>query len=93
MEDLAATLLQRVNREAAQQLGVEVGGLLRQDFAGEGDVTDLADAAGIHEECDVGAARADGGQSFRGVADVGKVSLFADGFFRQADDAFQQNFV
>src|SRR5579864_4745359 len=47
--------VQRINRQAAEQLGIEVGGLLRQNFPGERDVTDLLDPDGIHQEYGIGA--------------------------------------
>src|SRR5208283_559545 len=43
-------LLQRINREPAQQLGVEIGGLLGQHFSGKGDIANLFHAYRIHQE-------------------------------------------
>ena len=47
-------LVEGIDRQSAEQLGVEVGGFLGHDFAGEGNVADLRHAAGIHQESDVG---------------------------------------
>src|SRR5215469_15126865 len=41
-----ARLIQRIDCQAAQQFGIEVGRFLRQHFAGERDVADLSHASG-----------------------------------------------
>src|ERR1039458_840282 len=43
-------LIERINSQSAEQLGVEVGGFLGHDFAGQGNVTHLRDAAGIDQK-------------------------------------------
>ena len=63
------------------------------DFASERDVADLLDAAGVHEESDVGFTAANLAEGFVGVAHVGKVALLANGFFGEFQDSFQKAFV
>src|ERR1022692_4101765 len=48
-------LPQRIDGQAAQHLGIEIRGLLRQNFAGERDVAHLLHADRVHNERDVGA--------------------------------------
>src|SRR5271163_2657684 len=43
-------LVQRINREAAQQLGVKIGGLLGHDFSSQRDFAHLIEAGRIHQE-------------------------------------------
>src|ERR1700682_4970213 len=77
-------LFERIDGQSAEQLGIEVGGFLGHDLASEGNITDLRDAARIHQESDV---RARAGcaahlrQGLSGVANVGDVLLIAEGFF------------
>ena len=87
-------LIEGINRQSAEQLGIEVGGFLRHDFAGEGDVANLRDAAGIHQENDIGRRAAlQVREGLSGIADVGNILLVADGFFRKVQDSFQQYFM
>src|SRR6266567_6712494 len=50
----APQLLQRIDREPAQQLGIEISGLLRHHFACEGDFLELLQRNGIGKEGDIG---------------------------------------
>jgi hypothetical protein len=64
-------LVQGVDGKAAEEFGVEVGGLLGKHFSGEGDVANLGDAARIHEEGEVRVTGAHRGEGFGDVAHVG----------------------
>src|ERR1019366_4853744 len=50
----AIQLVQRINGETAQQLGIEIGGLLRHHFARERHFPQLLHGPGIGKEGDVG---------------------------------------
>src|SRR5579863_9515809 len=50
---LDGMLFQSIDRQAAQQLGIEIRGLLRQYLATKRDVTHLLHADRIHEERDI----------------------------------------
>lgn len=67
-------LVEGVDGEAAQEFGVEVGGFLRHDVAGEGDVAELVEGDGTDEEGDVGFAGFDQTDGFCGFADVADVA-------------------
>ena len=64
-----------VDGEAAEEFGIEVGGFLRHDFAGEGDVFELVEGDGFDEEGDVGFAGFDEGDGFVGFAEVLDVAV------------------
>src|SRR5208282_5844967 len=87
------TLLQRINREPAQQLGVEIGGLLGQHLAGKGDIANLFHAYRIYQERYLGLSVAHLQQRFRGFATIRNVLLIADGFPGNLQSAFQQALV
>ena len=57
--------VERIDREAAQQLGEEVGGLLGHHVAGKGYFAELLHGDGVGEEGDVGFAAARPGQRLR----------------------------
>src|ERR1035441_2428628 len=87
------TSLQRIDRETTQQLGVEIGGLLGQHFAGKGDVANLLHAHRIHQERDLHLSALYLRERFRGLATIGNVLLIANGFLRDLQHAFQQALV
>ena len=58
-------LVEGVDGQAAQEFGVEVGGFLRHDFAGERDVFELVEGDGFDEEGDVGFAGCRPGRRLR----------------------------
>ena len=86
-------LLQRIDGEAAEQFGEEVGGFLRHDVAGEGDFAELLHGDGVGEEGDVGLAAPDLVDGFGGVAEVAEVGLFADLFGVEAEQAVEDDGV
>ena len=49
-----ARLIEGIDCQSAEKLGVEVGGFLGHDFAGKRNVSDLRHTAGVHEENNVG---------------------------------------
>src|ERR1700728_2633502 len=55
---LARLLIERINSQSTEELGVEIGRLLGHDLAGESYVTDLRHAAGIQQESDIGSRSA-----------------------------------
>src|SRR5882724_274652 len=66
-------LVERIDGKSAEEFGIEVGGFLWHDLAGEGDVADLRHAARIHQESDISASAvcaANLGQGLGGIADV-----------------------
>ena len=83
-------LVQRIGGQSTQQLGVEIGGLLRHYFPGKRDVANLRYWAWIHQECDIRCSLANLGQRLGGVAQVRKVLLVADRFFRELQHSLEQ---
>src|SRR6202035_1161340 len=71
--------VQAVHSDAAQKLGVEVGGFLGHDFLGGGDVHDLVDVAGIQQKGHLGGAAIYGVERGGGFALVGEIFLGGDG--------------
>src|ERR1035438_4241954 len=47
-------LIEGIDCQSAEELGIEVGGFLGHDFSAECDVSNLLDPAGVHQENDVG---------------------------------------
>src|ERR1019366_2256926 len=86
------TLVQAINREYTQQLGVEIGGLLGKHLAGKSDSADLLHAHRIHQErhLDLPALRLR--QRFSGLATIRNVLLITNGFLRDLQNTFQQAF-
>src|SRR5712675_1150424 len=74
-------LVEGVYGEAAEEFGVEVGGFLRHDLAGEGDVLELVEGDGLDEEGDVGFAGFDEADGFIGFAEVLDAAGGSDFFF------------
>ena len=71
-------LLQRIDCQAAQQLGKEVSGFLRHDSAGKGDFAKLFHGHRVGEEGHVGFAAANLVNRLARVAEVANVGLLAD---------------
>src|ERR1700758_3920570 len=71
-------LIQRINGQAAQQLGIEIRRLLRQDLTGKCNVAHLFHANRVHEKGDIGAARPDSIESFCCFAHITDVLLIAN---------------
>src|SRR5579871_4914088 len=86
----APVLLQRINCQTAQQLGIEVSGFLRQYLAAKSDIANLLDLRRVHQERDV-RALADPGDCFKGVSLVTDIFLVADCLFRNSQDALQHH--
>ena len=85
--------IEGIDGEAAQELRVEVGGLLGHHVSGEGDLAELIERDGIHEEGDVGAAFGDLLDGFAGVADVAQVTLLADRLRSDAEELIENQRV
>lgn len=51
--EAGAVLFESVNRQSAEQFGIEIGGFLRQHLTRKRDVANLLHAHWIHEERDV----------------------------------------
>ena len=88
-----AFLVEGVDGEAAEELGVEVGGLLGHDVAGEGDVLELVEGDGLDEEGDVGFAFGDHGDGFVGFADVADAAEAGDGVLIEAEELVEDDAV
>ena len=88
-----ANLVQRIDGQAAEQFGEEVGGLLGHDVAGESDFAELLHGDGVGEEGDVGFAAAGLVYGFGGVAQVADVGLLADLFRVEAEQAVEDDGV
>src|SRR5450755_3923435 len=86
---LLGTLIQRINRESAEQLREEIGGLLRQHFADEGNIADLIHAYRIHQERRLHLATLHLRQRIGGFATIRNVVLIPNRLFRNLQDAFQ----
>jgi hypothetical protein len=82
-----------VHGEAGEEFGVEVGGLLGHDFEVEADVFHLLEGDRLDEEGNVGVAAADLSESVVGFAEVADVVAGADGFFVEAEQFFEDDFV
>src|SRR5271170_2290649 len=82
-------LVEGVDGEAAEELGVEIGGFLRHDFAGERDVFELVKGDGLDEEGDVGLAGFDERDGFAGLAEVLDVAGRADLVFGEAEEVVE----
>src|SRR5690348_133470 len=86
-------LVEGVDGEAAEELGVEVGGFLRHDFAGEGDVFELIEGDGLDQKGDVGFAGFDERDGFAGFAEVLDVTGGADLVFGEAEELIEHDGV
>src|SRR6267154_316614 len=77
-------LVERIDSQAAEKLGIEVGGFLRHDLGSESDVTHLRHAARIHQKSDVGMSICAPHlrQCLGSVPHIGEILLVVDGFFR-----------
>jgi hypothetical protein len=82
-----------VHSDAAEKLGVEVGGFLRHDFASGGDAHDLIDVNGIEEKSDLGGATVDGIERGGGFAFVSEIALGGDGLRSDAESGFEDSVV
>ena len=87
------SLVQRIDGQAAEQLGEEVGGFLGHHVAGKGDFPELLHGDGVGEESDVGLAAAHLVDGFGGVAQVADVGLLADLFRVEAEQAVEDDGV
>src|SRR5215470_20374794 len=72
------SLFEGINGQAAEELGIEISGFLRQDFAGKSYVPHLLHSYRIHEEGHVSIALPNHLHSFIGIADIGNVLLVAN---------------
>src|SRR5579885_514757 len=63
-------LLERINGESTQQLGIEVRGLLGKNLACERDVPDLLNSCRIHQKCDICFTRSHFTHGFCSIAQV-----------------------
>ena len=76
-----------------KQFGIEVGGLLRQDLAGEGDLAHLVHADRIDHERDIGAVSYTASMASCGVTHVFQMLLIANVFLRHSQRIFQNQLV
>ena len=86
-------LVEGVDSEAAEELGVEVGGFLWHDFAGERDVFELVEGDGLDEEGDVGFAGFDERDGFDGLAQVLDVAGGANAVFGETEQVVENDGV
>src|SRR5215472_1303006 len=82
-----------VHGDAAEELRIEVGGLLRENFASGGDLHDLIDGAGIQEKRDLRSARVHGIESGAGIAFVSEMGFGGDGLRSNAESRLKNTFV
>jgi len=82
-----------VHGDAAEKLGVEVGGLLRHDFAGRGDFHDLVNGARIQKKRDLSAAGINSVKREGGFALVGEMRFRGDGLRGDAESGLEDSFV
>src|SRR5580704_15896168 len=71
-------LLQGINRQAAKQLGIEIGRFLRQHFAGKSDVAYLRHTHRIHQERNIRRTAPHPLDRLRGVTDITQILLLPD---------------
>jgi len=86
-------LVEGIYGEAAEEFGVEVGGFLRHDLAGERDVLELVEGDRLDEEGDVGFAGVDQRDGFAGLAQVLNAAGGADLVFSQAEETVEDDGV
>src|SRR5580658_1956390 len=86
-------LVQRIDGEAAEELGEKVGGLLGHYVAGEGYFPKLLHGNRVGEKGDVGFAAADLVNGFGGVAEIAEVGLLADLLGVEAEEAVENDGV
>src|SRR5882762_6924784 len=68
-------LFQRINSKTAEQLRIEIGGLLRQHLAGKSDVSYLFHANRIHQKSHVGFTTSHLSHGIASIADVPNILL------------------
>src|SRR5580698_11281774 len=66
-------LLQCIDGESTEQLGIEIGGLLRQYFSSEGNIANLLHAHRIHKEGHLRYSRLHLRQRFGSLAAIGDI--------------------
>ena len=81
--------LDAIHGDTAEEFGVEVGGFLRHDFVGGGDLDDFFDVDGIEEEGDLGAAGVHGGDGGGGFALVREIHFLGSGLQGDAESRFE----
>jgi len=84
-------LIQRVDCKPAQQLGVEIGRLLRHDVSGERDLLKLLERNRLNQKGDIRLARGDLIDGFRGFAQKSYISELCNPLLRKPKDAVEQN--
>ena len=89
----SAVLVKRIDGQAAEELGEEVGGLLRHHVAGEGYFPELLHGNWVGEEADVCFASANLLYGFGSVTEVAEVGLLADFFGIEAEKAVEDDGV
>src|SRR5882762_1698753 len=85
--------LNSVHGDSAQQLGIKVGGFLRQDFAGRGDAHHLLHGASVQQKSDLRCAAVHRLQCSRSFALVRKVLLGRDRLRRNTQCRLQDSFM
>ncbi len=86
-------LVEGVDGQSAEELGVEVGGLLGHDVAGKRDVVELLESDGPDEEGDVGVSGLNLGNGFLGVAEIADVFEVGDGLVGEAEKVLEHDAV
>src|SRR5690348_12868388 len=89
----AAVLVECVDRQAAEQLGIEIGGLLRHNVAGQRNVTKLIQRDGLDQEGNVGLTRLHLLDGLRRLAEKVDVPELRDALLREAENLVQQDGV
>src|SRR6185437_15051564 len=84
-------LVEGVDGEAGEQLGVEVGGLLWHDVHGERDVLELVERDGLDEKGHVGFAAGDQAYRLVDFADEADVAQLGDGVGAEAEDTIEDD--
>src|ERR1700745_2939446 len=89
-------LIQRIRREPAEELWVEIGGLLRHHFSGQCHLAHLLHRARIHQEGNVrgllaGGFASNGRKRFRRFPHIRQILLIANRLLGKLQHAFQQN--
>src|SRR5262245_339558 len=79
--------------DAAEELRIKIGGLLRHDFSRGGNFHDLVDSAGIQEEGDLGAAGVYGVESGGGFTLVSEMSLSGNRLRSDSEGGLEDSFV
>src|SRR5580704_4042845 len=90
---LSGRLLQRINRQTAEQFGIEVCGFLRQNFTRQCNLSHLLHAYRIGQKRHLRLSTSRLIECLVRIANVADMLLVADRFLGNSQNALQKNFM